>query len=64
MVGYRQADPRYPFLWSDASQPAGEGGMGQVGGRPRPVGALPARGLVEEALDAAHEQVLPPLVEK
>lgn len=22
MIGYRQADPRYPFLWSDASQPA------------------------------------------
>lgn len=21
MIGYRQADPRYPFLWSDASQP-------------------------------------------
>lgn len=23
MIGFRQADPRYPFLWSDASQPAG-----------------------------------------
>ena len=22
MIGFRQADPRYPFLWSDASQPA------------------------------------------
>jgi RES domain len=23
MIAFRQADPRYPFLWSDASQPAG-----------------------------------------
>lgn len=23
MIVFRQADPRYPFLWSDASQPAG-----------------------------------------
>ncbi len=22
MIGFRQADPRYPFLWSDPSQPA------------------------------------------
>ena len=22
MIGFRQADPRYPFLWSDSSQPA------------------------------------------
>ncbi len=22
MIGFRQADPRYPFLWSDAAQPA------------------------------------------
>jgi len=22
MIGFRQADPRYPFLWSDGSQPA------------------------------------------
>ena len=22
MIGFRQADPRYPFLWSDAGQPA------------------------------------------
>ncbi|MGH3503017.1 MAG: RES domain-containing protein [Nocardioidaceae bacterium] len=23
MIGYRHADPRYPFLWEDSSQPAG-----------------------------------------
>ncbi|MDP2388975.1 MAG: hypothetical protein Q8N52_01505, partial [Acidobacteriota bacterium] len=22
MIGFRQADPRYPFLWSDSGQPA------------------------------------------
>jgi hypothetical protein len=23
MIAFRQADPRFPFLWSEASQPAG-----------------------------------------